>query len=191
MSDREPEDRFAAIQDALGRLDSHAHDPVASTEAAASAAKLFRRAERDVLSALVDHPCTAFELDLVFPNWRRGYAAKRASSLKRFGLVDTGHERRQFPGRSRPTHVYTPTRYGKLCAAPWPRRQNGPVADIVARGLIRLEHEADPDAGRWPCPHCAIRCTTRQGVILHGQRAHGIPRLDPHTLRPINESDAA
>jgi hypothetical protein len=187
-----PATRFERIRQALGRIPAHGHDPAAAHDAARTAAADFSDDERLALCAIADHPCTALELGLVFPHWPAGHAAKRLSELKNLGLVDTGDKRRLFPGRSVPSHVYTATRHGRLCADEWPHRQNGPVAAIVARGLERLTAaDAPADDGRWPCLYCPVRSRTHAGAVLHEQRAHGIPRLDPHTLRPINESDAA
>lgn len=177
-------DRYDRIRQALARVPAHSYDPDAAREAGEAALVLFAADERDVLSAVAAYPCTALELELVFPQWRPMHAAKRLSQLKTFGMVDTSDARRPFPGHRIASSVYHATPTGQLIAPAWPAG-NTPVDVTIRDGISMLRHDQDPDRGWFPCLYCNVRRPTRAGAILHEQRAHGIPRLDPTTLRPV------
>lgn len=183
-------DRFDRIRAALDRLPVHTGDPDTAREAARIAVEHFREDERKALAAIVSYPLTAPELELVFPHWRPGHAAKRLSELKcRLGLAATTGERRLFPGHTVASSVYFPTRMGRACADEWPAR-NAPVEAIVAGGLARVEAGLSADAGTIPCLFCPHLAMNRNSAVRHLQRAHGMPRIDPATGRPYEQEAA-
>ncbi len=168
------EDRFDRIRAALATVPAHLNDPPTARKAGQHALEMFSNDERAVLSAVVQYPATGFELDLVFPHWRPGHAAKRASVLKcQLGLLSTNGDRRKFPGHSYPSAVYRPTRMGFALHDAWP---NTHPRVLIDRGIAASTLAVNAPADR-ECWFCPARFATKAGVIQHGQRAHGIPRI--------------
>ena len=177
-------ERFDRIRAALDPVQAHSHDPETSHAAWALVKDTMPDAEARVLSFVAARPSTAQELDLAFPEWRPGTAARRASTLKtQLGLIDDTGQRRRFPGAAIPSMVYAATPTGRLVAEPW----TGPPPErLIRHGLERLKaHAPAVDPNTIGCLYCEHRSDNRAGAILHEQRAHNIPRVDRTTGKAI------